>query len=120
MLSKPTHLGEPAKRIINGPNSLLERLFKSPPNRHNLTDTLHTTAQQPAHPIELLQVPSRNLDNDIVERGFEARRSDFGNRVLDLVQGDSEAELGSDESEGVTGGLGSERGGTRETSVDLE
>jgi hypothetical protein len=43
----------------------------------------------------------------------------LGDSVGDLLEVDTESELGSNSSEGVAGRLGSESGGTGKTGVDL-
>ena len=87
------------------PSSLLNRLLERPPNTHDLADRLHARAKQPAHARELLKIPARNLDNDVVQAGLEARGGDLRDGVLDLVQRDAETELRGDESEGVASSL---------------
>ena len=106
------YLRKPGELIINRPYSFLNTLLKRPSNAHHLTHTLHATAQQLAHAVELLQVPSRDFANHVVQRRLEARARDFGYRVLDLVERDTEAEFGGDEGEWVAGGFGCESGGT--------
>jgi len=84
-----THLGKPAELIIDRSNRFLYRLLKGPPNAHNFTHTLHATTQQPTHATELFQVPAWDLDDDIIQAGLEARTSDFGHGVLDLIERDA-------------------------------
>lgn len=96
-----TYLAEPHKLIVNSPNSLLNGLFKRASNAHNLPDALHRAAQQLADASELFQIPTRNLDDTIVERWLEACRSFLRDVVLDLVERDTQAEFGGDEGEGV-------------------
>ena len=98
----------------------MNRLLECPSDTHDLTDRLHRTAEGGVDPGELFQVPSGNLDDNIVQAGFETGARLLGDRVLDLVEGNVKTQLGGDESQGVTGGLGRERRRSRETSVDFD
>jgi len=115
-----THLRESSELIVDSSNSLLDRLLEGPSNAHDLSNTLHARVQRGRDPRELLEIPSRDFDDDVVERGLEASGGDLGDRVSDLVERDVETELGGDEGERVSGGLGGESGGSRETSVDFD
>jgi len=114
-----THLAEPHKLIVNSPDGLLDSLFKSTSNTHNLPDTLHRAAQQFADARELFQIPARNLDDAVVERGFEACRRLFCDGVFDFVERDAQTKFGGDEGEGVAGCFRCERGRAGETGVNL-
>ena len=98
-------LSETSKRRIDSPNSFLHRLLECLSNRHDFSNTLHTTAQKSRHPLELLEIPSRNLDDDVIQTRLEAGGSVLGDRVLDLVERNVESELGGDESERVSSGF---------------
>ena len=113
------HLGETRKLIVDSPNGFLNRLLKRAANTHNLTNTLHATAQQPADPAELLEIPARNLDNDVIQARLEACASNLRDAVLDFVERNTETKLSGDESERVTGSLRGEGRRTRQTSVNL-
>ena len=67
------HLRKSSKLIVNGTNGLLDGLFESSSDAHNFTDTLHAAAEEFAHAVELLKIPARNLDDDVIKRGLEAR-----------------------------------------------
>lgn len=105
---------------VDGTDGLLDSLLEGATNGHDLTNTLHGRAEKSGHTSELLQIPSGNLDNAVVERGFEASAGRLGHGVLDLVQGNVETKLGSDKGQGVTSSLGSESRGSGETGVDLD
>ena len=97
----------------------MNTLLKRPPNRHDLPNTLHRAAQELANPIKLLQIPPRELDDDVVQARLEACRRGLRDVVGDLVERDAEAELGGDEGEWVACGFGGEGRGSGETGVDL-
>lgn len=84
-----SHLAESRELIINSSNSFLDRLLECAANTHHLTNTLHAAAQQATNPTELLQIPARNLDHDVVQAGLETRTCDFGDGILDLVEWDT-------------------------------
>jgi hypothetical protein len=99
------YLRKPSKLVINCPDGLLNRFLKRATDAHDLANTLHTATEQPAHAVELLQVPAGNLYNAIIQAGLEARACDFRDRVLDLVERNAKTELRSDEGERVAGRL---------------
>lgn len=72
---------------VDGTNGLLDGLLEGAANGHDLTNTLHGRAEKSGDTSELLQIPSRDLDNAVVERGLEAGAGRLGHRVLDLVEG---------------------------------
>lgn len=100
-----THLGKPNESIINGPNRLLNRFFESPSNSHNLADALHAAAERFANPRELLQIPTRNFYDAVVQTRFETCCRDLCNRVLDFVKWDPKTEFRGDERERIAGCL---------------
>ena len=114
-----TNLRETSKLVIDSTNGLLDRLLERAPDTHHLAHRLHAAAEQPADTVELLQIPARDLDDDIVQARLEACARDLRDRVPDLVERNAEAELRSDERERVAGSLGCESGRPRQTSVHL-
>ena len=75
--SRSTYLRKPSELIIDGPNCLLYCFFERPSNAHNLSHTLHAAAEQPTDTVEFFEIPTRDLDDDIVQAGFEAGTGDF-------------------------------------------
>lgn len=114
------HFSKSSKLIIYRTNRFLERFFKCAADAHNLAHTLHAAAQKTTDAIELFQIPARNLDDYVVQTWLEAGTGDFGDRVLDLVEWDPKAKLGSNEREGVSSGFGGQGGRTGKSSVNLE
>ena len=113
------HLRESGELIVDRSNGLLYRFLECPSNTHHLTNALHAAAQELADAVELLEIPARNLDNDVVQAGLEACTGDFRDTVLDFVERNTETKLSGDESERVTGSLRGEGRRTRQTSVNL-
>lgn len=99
------YLSEPSELIVNRSNCLLDRLLKRSPDTHDFTNTLHATAQEPANAVELLQIPSRNLDDAVVQARLKTSAGHLCDRVLDLIQWDTETELSRDKSKGVSSGF---------------
>jgi hypothetical protein len=63
---------------VDGTDGLLNSLLEGAANGHDLTNTLHGRAKKSGDTSELLQIPSRDLDNAVVERGFEASAGRLG------------------------------------------
>ncbi len=64
--------------------------FEGPTDAHNFANALHAATEESADAVELLQVPARNLDDDIVQTGLETSTGNLRHTVLDLVQWNSE------------------------------
>jgi hypothetical protein len=103
-------LTETRELIINTPDGFLNSLFEGSSNSHNFTYTLHTRTEVCRDSAKLFQIPSRDLDDTVIERRFETGRSELGDRVFDLVEWDIETELGSDKCQRVSGSFGSQSG----------
>lgn len=101
-----TDLCKSGKLVINCPYRLLYRLFESPTNAHHLTDTLHAATKQPANTVEFFEIPSRDLDHNIIKTRLKARTRDFRHRVFNFIQRNAETQLCCNEGERITCGLG--------------
>ena len=104
---------------VNHADSLLERFFESTADGHDFTNGLHGRANVTVDVLELAQVPTGHLGNNVVKRGLEVGSSRASDGVGQLRQSVSQTDLCSGVSERVASSLGSESGRTRETSVDL-
>ncbi|GKT45601.1 LOW QUALITY PROTEIN: uncharacterized protein ColSpa_05782 [Colletotrichum spaethianum] len=105
---------------VNGTDGLLNGFLEASADAHDLTNTLHGRAQLSGNTGELLQVPTGHLDDNVVERGLEAGASGLGDAVGNVLEGDAETELGSDEGQGVSSSLGSKGRGSGQSGVDLD
>eukprot|EP00966_Prymnesium_polylepis_P147252 3401474-Prymnesium_polylepis.1 len=65
-------------------------------NLAHLADRLHRRAEAGRDVLELIKVPPRELDDDVVERGLEARGGGARDRVAHYGEGLAERELGGD------------------------
>jgi hypothetical protein len=72
---------------------LLEGLLQGAADGHDLAHGLHGGADLLGHGLELAQVPAGHLGHDVVEGRLEARLRLLRDGVLDLREGDAEAEL---------------------------
>lgn len=61
-----TYLRKSKELIVDRPYRLLDGLFESSADAHDFTDALHTTAKEPADPVEFLEVPTWYLDDNII------------------------------------------------------
>ena len=86
---RSAYLRKPSELIIDGSNCLLYCFFERSSNAHNLSHTLHAAAEQPTDTVEFFEIPTRDLDNDIIQAGFEAGTGDFCDRILDFIKGNS-------------------------------
>ena len=94
---RPRYLRKSRELVVNCPNCLLYRLFKRPSNAHHFTNAFHAAAQQPAHAIKLLQIPTRDLDDAVIQTGFETCRCHFRDGILDFIKWDAQTEFCCDE-----------------------
>jgi hypothetical protein len=100
-----TYLRKSKELIVDRPYRLLDGLFESSADAHDFTDALHATAKKPADPIELLEVPTGYLDDNVVQARLKASASYFRYGVLDLVQWNAQTELSGNERKGITRGF---------------
>ena len=110
---------EPDKAGVNLADSLLERLLKGTTDGHNLTNRLHGRANVALDVLELGQIPSGNLGDDVVKRRFEVGGGGLGDSVGELRKGVAETDLGGSVGQRVAGSLGGEGRRAGKTSVDL-
>ena len=108
-------LVEPRKQAsglaeLERPDRLQERFLERPANRHRLPHRLHLRRQRPIGLGELLEVPPRELDDDVVDGRLEGGGRETRDVVGDLVEVIAERELGGDLRNREAGGLGRQRG----------
>ncbi len=99
--------------------SLLDDLFERLTDGHDLTHRFHGGTNLVAYTIELVQVPAGDLHNHIINRrGYVSRVG--GTHLTDLVERVPQCQLGGDEGQRVTRGLGGQRRGAAQTGIDLD
>ena len=97
-------------------NDFLERAA----DRHRLAHRLHLRRQRRIGFGELLEVPPRNLGDDVVDGRLEGGGSEAGDVVGDLVQVIAERQLGRDLRDRKPGGLRRQRRRPRHARVHLD
>lgn len=98
-----TYIGKSRKLIVDRPDGFLDGLLKRPADAHDLSDTLHATAEQSTDTAKLLQILSWNLDDNVIQTWFEASGGDLRHRVLDLVERNSQTQFSRDKRQRITG-----------------
>ncbi len=101
-------------------DALHERFLERPADGHRLADRLHLRRQRPIRLRKLLEVPPRDLDDDVVDGRLEGRRRHTCDVVRDLVEVIAEGELRSDLRNRKAGRLGGKRGRSRDARVHLD
>ena len=115
------HAIEPAQPRFQAAQRLLQALGERPADRHHFADRLHRGRQQWRRALELFKGEARDLGDDIIDRRLEARRGrSAGDVVGDLVQSIADRKLGRDLGDRESGGLGRQRGGSRDARVHLD
>ena len=102
-------LRAPLRVDLEPPARLPERLGEGAADTHRLADGLHLRAQRRVGAGELFERETRELDDDVVERGLEARGRRPCQVVRDLVERVADGELGGDLRDRVAGRLRRER-----------
>ena len=105
---------------LRAPDGLHQSHFKGVGDGHDLAGGLHLGAQVTLGVDELIEGPLGELHRHVVQGGLEGGVGLAGDRVLDLVQGVADGDLGGHLGDGIAGGLGSQGGGTGHTGVDLD
>ena len=105
---------------LERPERLHEGFLERPPDRHRLADRLHLGRQRAVSAWELLERPARYLDDDVIDRRFEGRRSEPRDVVGDLVQRVAERQLGRDLGDRKARRLGGQRRRARHARIHLD
>ena len=94
--------------------------FKAALNCHNLTGSLHLSAQSAVSGYEFIERPTREFQYDIVNGRLKASLSLFGNSVFNLVQVVADSDFAGNLSNRITGSFGSQCGRTAYTRVNFD
>ena len=89
--------------------TFLDRVFESAADSHHFAYGFHGTAEFTIDTTELTQVPTRDLTNDVVQRGFEESRCGLRDGVGQFEQSVSKSEFCSYKSEWIPSSLGCQR-----------
>ena len=100
---------------------LLERLLEGAADRHDLAHRLHLRGQVVVGLRELLEREARNLGDDVVDRGLEARRRrPARDLVAQFVERVADGKLGGDLGDREAGRLRRQRRRARHARVHLD
>ena len=99
--------------------SLLYGLLKGASDGHDLSHGLHGRAKFAVYTMELSEVPTWYLADDIVEGRFEEGARSLCDRVLQVEETIAKSEFGSHEGEWVTCGLRGKGRRAAQASIDL-
>ena len=101
-------------------HALEKRLLERAPDRHRLAHRLHLRRQRAIGLRKLLEVPSRNLRHDVVDRRLERRGREPRDVVGNLVEVIAERELGGDLRDRESRRLRRQRRRARDARVHLD
>ncbi len=105
---------------FEGPQRLLQRFRERPADRHHLADRLHLRAEHRHRTGQLLERPTRDLGDDVVDRRLERRGRLAGDVVAHLVEPVADRELRGDLRDREAGRLARQRARTRHARVHLD
>ena len=91
--------------VLERPQPLLEGLGEGSADGHDLADRLHRSPEHAGRSGELLERPTGDLGDDVVDGRLEGRRGLLSNVVWDLVEGVADREAGCDLGDREAGGL---------------
>ncbi len=111
---------EPGPAVFERAQGLVERLLEGAADAHGLAHGLHLRGEPLVVAGELLEVPARDLDHDVVDGRLEAGRGLAGDVVRDFVQPVADGELGRDLGDRKPGRFGGERGAAGDPRVHLD
>ena len=94
---------------IQRADALLQRFGKGPADRHDFADRLHLRTQHWIGAGEFLEVPARNLDDNIIQRGFKAGGRFQGDIVGNLIQRETDGDQRGDLCDGEAGRFAGQR-----------
>ena len=98
----------------------LEHLLERATDGHDLADAFHFCSYLELSVLELVDVPAGHLEDEVVERRFEARGRRLRNGILELGKRVAERQFRGDESERVTGRFRGECRRAREAGIHLD
>ena len=98
---------EAVHALTNHTQSFLDNLFKRSSDGHDFAHRLHAGADAVGYAGKLVEVPARNLANQVIQLRSHIGRV-RGTHLTDFIQCIAQRNLGGHESQRITGGLGSQ------------
>ena len=105
---------------IQHPDGLLEHLLEGSPDGHHLTHGFHLRPKDGADLSELDEIPSRELEDDVIQGWLETGHGLPGHGIPELGEAVPQGKLGSDEGKGIPGGLGGKGRAPAQPGVHLD
>ena len=100
--------------------SLLQRLFEAAADGHYLADAFHRASQRLIDLAELIEIPTRELDDHVVQRGLEAGAGRLRDVIGQVRQGVTERQLGGDPGKRIARRLAGQGRAAREAGIYLD
>ena len=94
---------------LEAADAFAERLLEGAADRHHFADRLHLRAEHRLGAGELLELPARDLDHDVVDGRLEAGGRHARDVVLDLVEAVADGQFRRDLGDREAGGLRGQR-----------
>src|SRR5690606_28169531 len=105
---------------VEGTHGFLQGFREGAANRHHFTDGLHLRAEDAIRPGEFLEVPARDLDDDVIQRWLEAGRCHLCDIVRDFIECKADGYQRRDLGNREAGRLTRQRRRPRDTRVHLD
>src|SRR5262245_41591063 len=120
--SIPVGVGKQEARTaeLERTHALQERFLEGSTDGHRFPDRLHLRRQRAIGLRELLEIPARNLDDDVIDRRLERGWRDARDVVGDLVEVVAQRKLGCDLGDRKAGRFRCQRRRPRDTRVHLD
>ena len=99
---------------------LLEGFVKAAADAHNLAHRFHLKSKATIGSGEFVEVPLGDFDNHIIQDRFKKRRGTQRNLIGQFVQAVAHRKFRGDLGNRISGRLGGEGGGARNTGVDFD
>ena len=106
--------------LFQGTNGFHQAALEVGADAHHLSGGLHLGSQGALGADEFIKWKPWHLDHTVVQHRLKACVCFFCNRVLDLIQGVAQGDLGRHLGNGVSGGLAGQSGRTAHTRVYLD
>ena len=112
-------LHESVHTLSDHTESFLDGLFKGTSDSHHLTHRLHRRPQFLIDPMELREVPARNLAHHVVEGRFEEGRCGLRHRVFQFEESVAHTQLCSYKGQRIASSLRGQSRRTRQAGIHL-
>ena len=91
---------------FQGPQGFLKCFFKRSAQRHRLTNRFHLCRERGIGTMKFFKGKSRNLDDNVVDRGFKGGLCHLGNVIGNFIEGIPDGQFCRNFRNRKSGGLG--------------